>query len=95
MAAKVSRGTRTVSINVLPLFSQFSPRINQLDLRGSKILRMGSRRLQANVDLYNVFNSAAAVNLNSTYSTANPSLWTQPTQILDARLLKLSLQLDF
>lgn len=88
-------GTRTVSINVLPLFSQFSPRINQLDLRGSKILRMGSRRLQANVDLYNVFNSAAAVNLNSTYSTANPSLWTQPTQILDARLLKFSVQLDF
>jgi hypothetical protein len=84
-------GTRTVSIPLAPPFSLFGPRINQLDLRGSKIFRLGSRRLQANVDLYNVTNSSTAVNFNSTYN----AVWRQPTQILDARLLKFSVQVDF
>ena len=51
--------------------------------------------MQANVDLYNVFNSAAVVNFNSTYSLTGTNLWLQPTQILDARLLKFSVQIDF
>ena len=92
----LSGGVRTVQINIVPPFSQFGPRINQLDVRGSKTIRMGgSRRLQANVDLYNVFNSAAVVNFNSTYSLTGTNLWLQPTQILDARLLKFSVQIDF
>jgi hypothetical protein len=84
-------GTRTVTINVLPQFSAYGPRINQFDLRGSKIVRFGNARLQANVDVYNVLNSSAAVNFNNTYNAT----WLQPTQILDARLIKFSVQYDF
>ena len=84
-------GTRTVSIPLVPPFSLFGPRINQLDLRGSKIFRFGNRRLQGNVDLYNVFNSSTPVNFNSTYNAT----WQQPTQILDGRLVKFSVQYDF
>lgn len=84
-------GTRTVSVPLVAPFSLFGPRINQVDVRASKILRFGSRKLQANLDLYNVFNSSTAVNFNSTYNAT----WRQPTQILDARLVKVSMQVDF
>jgi Carboxypeptidase regulatory-like domain len=87
----LSGGVRTVTINLVPPLSQFGDRINQFDLRASKIFRFGNRRLQANVDLYNVFNASTPINLNSTYNAT----WRQPTQILDARLLKFSAQFDF
>ena len=45
----------------------------------------------ANVDPYNLFNSSAALQVNGTYG---PN-WRQPTLILDARLLKFSVQMDF
>ena len=51
--------------------------------------------LQANVDLYNAFNASTVLGLNNTFSTAGQNNWQQPTQILDARLLKLSVQVDF
>jgi hypothetical protein len=84
--------TRTVTINVVPPFSQFGDRINQLDLRASKTVRLGAnRRLQANVDLYNVFNASSVVNIIGVFG----SRFRQPTQILDGRLVRFSAQVDF
>jgi hypothetical protein len=81
---------------MLPPFSAFSDdRINQLDLRLSRIFRVGPARLQANVDLYNTMNASTVLGLNNTFSTAGQNNWQQPTQILDARLLKISAQVDF
>jgi hypothetical protein len=87
----LSGGVRTVTINLVPPLSMYGDRINQFDIRGSKIFRFGRGRLQANVDLYNVLNASTPINLNSTYNAT----WRQPTQILDARLLKFSAQFDF
>jgi hypothetical protein len=88
-----------VTVNVAPPFSLFGDRINQLDLRAGKIVRLGSRRIQANLDLYNLFNSSAVVNYNATYGTFGTatagSIFKQPTQILDGRLVKFSVQFDF
>ena len=55
-------------------------------------------RLQANVDLYNVFNQSTATFLRAAYTTpsqATATPWLQPTQILDGRLVKFGLQYDF
>jgi len=79
---------------VIPLvkpLSVFGPRISQFDLRGSKIFRFGTRRLQANVDAYNLFNTNTPVTLFGTYNAR----WGQPTQVLDGRLVKFSAQVDF
>jgi hypothetical protein len=84
-------GTRTIAIPLVPPFSLFGPRINQLDLRLSKLFHFSNQRVQANVDGYNVLNASAPLNFNSTYNAT----WRQPTQILDARLLKLSVQYSF
>jgi hypothetical protein len=84
--------TSTASIDLVPTGSGFiDNRVNQLDLRFSKIFRMGASRLQGNFDLYNVLNANTPLQVISTYGNT----WLQPTQILDARLLKFSVQMDF
>jgi len=95
----LSGGTATVNVNVVPPFSQFGDRLNQVDLRAGKIFRMGRKRIQANVDLYNLFNASSVVNYTATYGTFGSAtagaIFRQPTQILDGRLVKFSFQLDF
>jgi hypothetical protein len=84
-------GTATVTIPLVKPYSQFGPRINQLDLRGTKILRIGASRIQANVDAYNIFNVNTPVTLFGTFNAR----WGQPTKVLDGRLVKFSAQIDF
>jgi len=95
----LSGGSASVTINVAPPFSLFGDRVNQMDLRAGKIFKMGGKRLQVNADLYNVFNASSVVNYNSTYGTFGSAtagtIFRQPTQILDGRLAKFSVQLDF
>ena len=48
-------------------------------------------RMQASVDIYNLFNASPILALNTRYG---PS-WLRPTAILPARFAKFSLQMDF
>ena len=87
----LSGGATTVTVPLVKPLSTFGPRINQVDLRFSKILRFGAQRFQLNVDAYNVFNVNTPVTLFGTYNAR----WGQPTQVLDGRLVKFSMQVDF
>lgn len=93
----LSGGTRSVNIEVADPFTQFGARINQLDVRTSKIFRLrGGRRIQFNADLYNAMNGSPVINYFSTYNLADGGArWRTPTQIMDGRLAKFSLQVDF
>jgi hypothetical protein len=87
----LSGGLTSVVLPLVEPLSVFGPRINQLDLRGTKILRFGVRQLQINADVYNLFNSNTPVTLFGTYNAR----WGEPTQVLDGRLVKFSAQIDF
>jgi hypothetical protein len=87
----LSGGLTSIVIPMVTPLSVFGPRINQFDLRGTKIFRMGATRIQANVDAYNLFNVNTPVTLFGTYNAR----WGQPTQVLDGRLVKFSAQIDF
>jgi hypothetical protein len=93
----LSGGVQQVTIEVAEPNTQFGPRISQLDVRATKIFRFGDgRRFQLNFDLYNALNSNSVINFFSTYSLANAgATWRRPTQILDGRLAKFSVQVDF
>ncbi len=96
---------------VVPLIkpgTMFTPRRTQLDLRVSKNFTVsGSRKLQVMADLFNAFNSNAAVGatsnageppaaINTTYSTnAATSAWLKPLNVLQARYMKIGAQLTF
>jgi hypothetical protein len=75
---------------VIPTANEYGDRLNQLDFRVGKILRMGALRTALNVDFFNALNANAVL-------TENPSfaLFRQPTSVLNPRLVKFSAQLDF
>jgi hypothetical protein len=82
--------------------TQYYDRANQLDLRFSKIFRIGAgKRYRAtiNFDMANALNSndiLAAVGAGNVFNAGyGPSWLIKPLNIMDARLFKLSGQFDF
>ena len=69
----------------------YGERLNQLDLRFAKMLRVTAGRERAiNFDLYNIVNANPVTSQNNNYAA-----WQVPLGILDARLFKISAQFDF
>ena len=82
------------SVNVANLFAPltvFEDRFNQIDLRFTRVFRMGNRRFQANLDIYNLANGSGVLGENFAYG---PN-WTKPTQLLDGRIVKFGGQISF
>ncbi len=91
---------------VVPLIkpgTMYTPRRTQVDLRFGKNFRLhGSQKLQVMADVFNAFNSNAAVGatsnageppaaINTTYGSA----WLKPLNILQARYVKFGAQITF
>ncbi len=90
--------TATASIALLQPNSVFGDRINQLDMRVTRVIKLGGlRTLRAMVDLYNLTNRNTVTAWNNNYGTlaGGGATWLQPTGILPARMLKFAVQLDF
>jgi len=87
----LSSGLGTVNYNLLVPSTVYGPRTTQLDVRMSKIFRMGPRRVSINFDLANILNRNDILGVTTTYGAA----WQTPTTILDPRLFKLGVQYDF
>jgi hypothetical protein len=83
----------------------YTPRRTQVDLRVSKTFRLsgaGSQRLQVMADIFNAFNSNAAVGATSNageppaaINTTFGSAWLRPLNILQARYVKFGAQFQF
>jgi len=58
-------------------------------------LRFNKTRTSVNLDIYNIFNGNAIRSVNTSYVFPTGATWQQPTNILDARLFKISGQFDF
>jgi hypothetical protein len=69
----------------------YDDRLNQIDLRLSRIFRVAGGRIQAIGELYNATNSRPAQGVITTYG---PS-WKLPSAILGGRLFKIGAQIDF
>ena len=80
----------TVIVDLVAPNTMFEDRLNQVDVRLTRIFRFGRSRLQGNVDIYNIFNAAAVLGVNTRYGAS----YLQPTFILGARLFKFGFQLD-
>jgi hypothetical protein len=87
----LSGGQANVTINLLDPGDMYRDRINQVDIRVSKIFRFGPTRANVGVDIYNAFNSSAVQNSNNTYG---PN-WLTPTLVMPARFVKVGAQIDF
>jgi hypothetical protein len=90
-------GTRVVctSTATVPLIvpqTMFDGRLSRLDLRvGKRISLTPKARLQANFNIYNVFNGSASSTLNTSYGPQ----WLQPSLLQDGRMVQFSAMLTF
>jgi hypothetical protein len=91
--------TATANVNLVAPGTLFGDRLNQIDLRFTKIFTMNQRRLQANIDIYNATNGNTVLTLSNTYGAtagaATGSAWQVPQAILPGRIVKFGVQLNF
>jgi hypothetical protein len=86
----LSGTAQNATINLLDSGVMYGDRVNQLDMRFGKIFRFGPRRASVNLDVYNVTNGNPVMQEQSAYA-----IWRTPLRIMDARMFKVSGQLDF
>jgi hypothetical protein len=69
----------------------YDNRLNQVDVRLAKSVKVGGGRLQGTVSVFNLLNGNKITLLNTQYGTS----WLQPLQIMQGRLVKFGAQFDF
>jgi hypothetical protein len=88
----------TVPINLVAPGQVWGDRVNALDMRFAKIVRLGRTRNTIGIDIYNVTNSAAILTYNQTFNpaaTTGSQAWLAPTSVLTPRFFKIGVQIDF
>ncbi len=83
-AAVASQTFNTIS-------TQHEPRLNQLDLRFTKIINFGGARVRAWFDIFNIFNANYVSFVDDNYADNFPRI----TQIMNGRLFKVGGQYDW
>jgi hypothetical protein len=94
-AGALATGTTTVNLlrpsDVYPL-----ERRTQIDMRIAKIVRLGTRRLDLGVDVYNLLNANTTTAFDQTYLYSdNGATWLDPTAIMSPRLARFNATLTF
>ena len=72
----------------------YGDRLNQVDLRVTKVMRFGRSRAAVNLDVYNALNASPLTAVNLNYAGTGTT-WLQPQTMLAARLVKISVQFDY
>ena len=94
LAACPATGTCNATVvvsNLLVPNTRLEDRLNQVDIRFTKIVRFWSARVQGMFDIYNLFNAGTVLGVNARYGQA----WLQPNAVLGGRLFEFSAQVDF
>jgi hypothetical protein len=77
---------------IIPPQTMFESRYQQVDLRFSRLFRLGpSERLRANFDVFNLFNASSVLASNTTYG----AVWQNATRLQNGRILRVGAQYDF
>jgi hypothetical protein len=84
-------GARNVTVDLIAPGTMYGARLNQIDLRIGKILRIGRIRATPVLDLYNLLNVSTVLSQSNVYGPT----WQRPQSILAARFAKVGLQVNF
>jgi hypothetical protein len=88
-------GNTTVNL-LLPGQLYSLDRINLMDMRFAKIIRLRGKRTDIGIDLYNLFNSNVTTSYQQTYEYAtNGKAWLTPTGIASPRLARFNVTVNF
>ena len=88
----------TVPVSLVRPGEVWGDRVNAIDLRFAKILRIGRVRHTIGVDVYNALNSDATLTYNQSFNpatTTGSQAWRAPLSVLTPRFVKIGAQIDF
>jgi hypothetical protein len=95
-----STSTQAVT-NLFAAGEKYGEGLRLMDLKFAKNIRFAGKRLNVGVDIYNLFNSDAALGYDQTYnsvtagvSTVNPNFWTV-NNLTSPRFARFQVQFDF
>lgn len=88
----VAAGT-TIPIELVAPGEVWGDRVNEVNLRFAKILRLGRTRTHVGIDVFNILNSDAILTYNQTFTPGQE--WLAPQSVLTPRFMKVSAQIDF
>jgi hypothetical protein len=83
--------TQTVNVRLDTPGSQWLERWNQLDLNVRRVFRVRRARFEPGVDVYNVFNTNPVLTENQQFGSS----LGMPMRILQGRLMRLTIQINF
>ena len=87
-----------VTVNLVKPGEVWGDRLNELNFRVGKNLRLGRNRGLIALDLYNALNRNSAITNNQTFNpnaTTGSTAWLAPTAVMTARIAKITVQWDF
>jgi hypothetical protein len=79
------------NVNVVQPGTQWGDRLNQVDLRVTKVVNIGKGKLDLNADFYNAFNSDAVLTELGSFGP----VWRLPTSVIQPRFVKFTARYDF
>ena len=89
-------GLAQPSVNLLAPGAVYGDRINVMDLRVGKVLRIRGKRLNLGFDLYNLFNANSATTYETVFDVPTVGArWLQPATVLNSRATRFNAQFDF
>jgi hypothetical protein len=90
----IAGGAPTVTLNLAPVGLVYPNRLNTVDMRFTKIVRVGRTRTSVGVDLYNLLNANTGTSFNQNFGT-DGSTWLRPNAILNPRYVRFNATVDF
>jgi Carboxypeptidase regulatory-like domain len=93
LGRSLSNNAPNVTVNLIEPGTVYGDRVNALDLRFVKIVKLGRTRTNVGFEFYNVTNSAAVLTYNQAFIPGGA--WLTPTSVLQPRYGKITAQIDF
>jgi hypothetical protein len=89
LGRSLAGGVQNVTINLVAP-GKYGERLNQLDLRFARPVRVGRTKTTFQFDLYNALNVDAVTGINTNYAS-----WLRPQAVILGRFAKIGVQFDF
>jgi len=88
-----SGNVTNITVNLVEPGTMYGDRLNEVDLRIGKRLKIAGRRLTLGAEVYNVLNSSAVLTYNSAFVPGGT--WLQPTAIMTPRTGRFTAEVGF
>ena len=99
ISASLGRATNSANtaVNVIEPGTMYSARLNQFDLRATKLFTTSGSSVRVMFDIYNLFNDSTPLELNNLYGSSDGggAAWQRPQLIIPGRMAKFAFQFDF